>query len=305
MSNLAASFFFDHHGARIDRLPVEVVEFLCPSHDRLEVEAYLIDQLGWVKITIDAHGLSIAFHAVMASFGAIYGCHQFLAQAGIVPIRITYDLDGRIQETYSDVSVARARLVEIAERVAEFFNRPRFSSIEKSPTDLASEVGGAGRALGAALQAWQDSAGRLSVDVKKKLKSARLLDRTMLFDIDPASGRGRFQYVGRGFTHYGSAWRAQAIGRFAEEQPDERYVESTYPSYRKAIDTGRPLYEHVDAGIRAKGQPLRRSRYKVLKTLWRDDAGTAVLMVSSVLTPDIDIPLLEPKAAPERRTCRR
>ena len=67
-------------------------------------------------------------------------------------------------------------------------------------------------------------------------------------------------------------------------------------SCRKAIGSSAPWYAHIDACITMPEQEARRSRYKCLKTPWTNSRGDRVLMITSVLTPDVDIPLV-PRAA--------
>jgi hypothetical protein len=91
---------------------------------------------------------------------------------------------------------------------------------------------------------------------------------------------------------YGERWPHEAIGSSFLDQPDKVYAARAAESCRKAIGSAAPWYAHIDACISMPEQEARRSRYKVLKTPWQRSCGARVLMITSVLTTDVDIPLV-------------
>ena len=199
-------------------------------------------------------------------------------------------------ESYADSGTACAALHVVVQSVINFFHHSPYTSVGKNPASLREENAGESKMLASVLGLWQECSGEITDDVTHRLREIGILPRLMLIGMDSSGSNGQFQYMGSGFTIYGERWPREAIGRNIREQPDQAYTARVAQSCMTAALSSDPRYSHVDACIGTPGQDHRRSRYKCLKTPWTNPRGDRVLMITSVLTPDVDIPLI-PSAA--------
>ncbi len=288
----------DEQGRLCEALP-QVVEMLLDYPDAdFDITAYAVRNLGWIEISLDrpAGRIEAKFRPLTMSFGAVSGLYALLSDPDWTAIRFEYDLFGWMTETYEDSGAACAALHVVVQSVIDFFRHPPYTSVEKNPASLREEDAGGSKMLASVLDLWREHDGRIPMDLTAKLRDIGILPRLMLIVMDSSGPDGRFQYIGSGFTLYGDRWPREAIGRSIHEQPDRAYAEHVAQSCMMAALSSDPKYAHVDACIEMPGQDHRRSRYKCLKTPWTNSRGDRVLMITSVLTPDVDIPLV-PRAA--------
>ncbi len=294
MQDLTERFLIDEQGMRCDALP-GTVEFLldCPGAD-FDIVDYSVRNLGWIEVSTNRKSAKIhaQFRPLTVSFGAVSALYELLSIAPWKAVTLEYDLFGWISETYGDGPSARGRLSYIVQSVVEFLRHPPFTSVEKSPACLYEEDAPESKTLASVLGIWQDCSGRLPEDLTHRIREIGVLPRLVLIDVEPPGSVGRFRYIGSGFTLYGDRWPREAVGRSFREQPDKVYAARVAESCMKTIQSAEPGYSHVDACIGMPEQESRRSRYKCLKTLWQTARGEPVLMITSVLTPDVDIPLV-------------
>ena len=288
----------DEQGRLCEALP-QVVEMLLdyPGAD-FDIIAYAVRNLGWIEISLDrpAGKIEAKFQALTVSFGAVSGLYALLSESDWKTIRFDFDLFGWMTETYEDSGKACAALHVVVQSVIDFFRHPPYTSVEKNPASLREEDAGGSKMLASVLDLWREHDGRIPMDLTAKLRGIGILPRLVMVEADPSTGAGRFQYIGSAFTMYGERWPHEAVGRNFLEQPDKMYAARAAESCRKAIGSSAPWYAHIDACIAMPDQEPRRSRYKCLKTPWTNSRGDRVLMITSVLTPDVDIPLV-PRAA--------
>ena len=288
----------DEQGRLCEAVP-EVVEMLLdyPNAD-FDITAYAVRNLGWIEISLDrpAGRIEAKFRSLTVSFGAVSALYALLSNSDWKTIRFEYDLFGWMTETYQDSGAACAALHVVVQSVIKFFHHPPYTSVEKNPACLREEDAGGSKMLASVLDLWRERSGEIADDVTHRTREIGILPRLMLIGMDSSGSDGRFQYIGSGFTVYGDRWPREAIGRNIHEQPDRAYAARVAESCKMAALGSEPRYTHVDACIGMPGQDLRRSRYKCLKTPWTNSRGDRVLMITSVLTPDVDIPLI-PSAA--------
>ncbi len=288
----------DEQGRLCEGVP-ELIEMLLdyPNAD-FDITAYAVLNLGWIEVSLDrpAGRIEAKFRSLTVSFGAVSALYALLANSDWKTIRFEYDLFGWMTETYEDSGKARTALHVVVKSVIDFFHHPPYTAVEKNPASLHEEDTAASKTLASVLEFWREHGGRIPEDLTPKLRDIGILPRLVLVEADPSEGAGRFQYIGSAFTMYGERWPREAVGRNFLEQPDKTYAARVAESCRKAIGTSAPWYAHIDACIAMPEQEPRRSRYKCLKTPWTDSRGDRVLMITSVLTSDVDIPLV-PRAA--------
>lgn len=280
---------------RCDATP-ELVEMLLdyPESD-FDIADYAIRNLGWVEVHADRDGgeIQLRFRALTVAYEAVLAAHELLSAHDWQNVLLTYDLFGWISESHSDGRAAAHRLTVIVKAVLDFFRHPTYTAKEVGVASLLRDTTPAGRRLASVLGLWRGRSGELPDDLARYMRDGGLLPRVMLIDVESGDAVGRFRYVGHGFTVYGAAWPHEAIGRRIEDQPDTQYGARVKQSCMRAMRTGGPLFEHVDASIAQPGMEPTRSRYKCLKTLWQTARGQNVLMITSVLTPDIEVPLIQ------------
>ena len=291
-------FLIDEQGRLCEAVP-EVVEALLDYPDAdFDIADYAMRNIGWIQISLNQPEGRIAakFRSLTVSFGAISALYALLSNSDWKNIRFDYDLFGWMTETYQDNGKACAALHVIVRSVIEFYYHPPYTSVEKNPALLHEEGAGDSNMLASVLGLWQERSGVIADDLTRQMREIGILPRLMLIGVDSSGSDGRFQYIGSGFTVYGDRWPQEAIGQNIQEQPDKAYAARVAESCMMAALSAEPRYTHVDASIAVPGQDHRRSRYKCLKTPWTNARGDRVLMITSVLTPDVDIPLI-PSAA--------
>ncbi len=284
----------DEQGRLCEALP-KVIEMLLDYPDAdFDITAYAVRNLGWIEISQDraAGRFEAKFRSLTVAFGAVSALYQLLSDPVWTDIRFEHDLFGWMTETYTSGHAASAGLHAIVQNVIDFYHHPPYTVVEKSPTSLHQEDTAASKTLASVLEFWREHGGRIPEDLTPKLRDIGILPRLVLVEADPSEGAGRFQYIGSAFTMYGERWPHEAVGRNFLEQPDKVYAVRAAESCRKAIGSAAPWYAHIDACITMPGQEPRRSRYKCLKTRWQQSCGGQVLMITSVLTTDVDIPLV-------------
>ena len=294
MGDLTERYLIDDRGMRCDALP-ETVAFLLDYRDAdFDIVDYAVRNLGWIDVSTDRESAKIhaRFRTLTVTFGAVSALYELLSTAPWEAVSLEYELFGWISETYEDGPSACARLSYIVQSVVEFLRHPPYTSVEKGAACLYGEDAPDSKMLASVLGYWQDCSGRLPEDLTHKMREIGILPRLMLVDVDSSGSDGRFRYIGSGFTLYGEHWPQDAIGRSIQEQPDRAYAARVTESCMRVAQSSEPGYSHVDACIGVPEQEPRRSRYKCLKTPWRSSRGTQVLMITSVLTPDVDIPLV-------------
>ena len=291
-------FLIDDQGRLCEAVP-KAVEILLDYPDAdFDITDYAVRNIGWIQISLNQReGRVVAkFRSLTVSFGAVSALYALLSNSDWKTIRFDYDLFGWMTETYQDSGKACAALHVIVRSVIEFYHHPPYTSVEKSPALLREEGADGADMLASVLDFWQERSGEISDDLTRRMREIGILPRLMLIGVDSSGTDGRFQYIGAGFTVYGDRWPREAIGQNIQEQPDRAYAARVAGSCMTAARSSGPKYSHVDACIEVPGQDHRRSRYKCLKTPWTNRRGDRVLMITSVLTPDVDIPLI-PSAA--------
>ena len=291
---LPEHLLIDDEGRLCEALP-EVVEMLLDYPDAdFDITAFAIRNLGWIAISQDRHAgrIEVKFRSLIVAFGAVSALYQLLSDPVWTDIRFEHDLFGWMTETYTDGRAASAGLHVIVRSVIDFYHHPPYTVMEKSPASLHEEDTAASKTLVSVLEFWREHGGRIPDDLTPKLRDIGILTRLVMVEADTSEEAGRFQYIGSAFTMYGDRWPHEAIGSTFLNQPDKVYAARAAESCRKAIASSAPWYAHIDACIAMPEQETRRSRYKVLKTKWQRPCGSRVLMITSVLTTDVDIPLV-------------
>ena len=286
-------FLIDDRGRQCDVLPGAVEALLDYPDADFDIIDYAMRNLGWIIVTRSRRFGTIhaKFRPLTTSLEAVGTLYTLVSNPFWKTVTFEYDLFGWITETYEDDRAACSRLAFIVKSVVEFFRHPPYTAVEKSLSCLEVEDASESKMFTSVLDFWQERSGHLPEDLTHKMREIGILPRLILIGVDSSGSDGRFKYIGSGFTIYGEHWPQEAIGRSIQEQPDRAYAARVTESCMRAAQSSEPRYAHVDACIGMPGEDPRRSRYKCLKTPWRC-CGEQYLMVTSVLTPDVDIPLV-------------
>lgn len=254
-----------------------------------------IRKTGWIAVEFDQdrHEIALTFRAMEMAEKAVTAVCALLLIPKLHSVILKYDLHGSQSECLSNGSAASIRIMEIAKSVEDLRRKYEFFASAKDPEFLFQEGGSEAQRLGGLLKVWRESMGVFSATTIPLLREFGLLSRTLLIEPNNGNGQGgKFTYIGRDFTVYGANWPDEGIGMPVEQQFDSGYGAWVSKALAVMRETGHPQYEHVDARIRRPNGEHRRSRYKCLRTYWRDSNNHPIIMTNSLITPNVDIPLI-------------
>lgn len=138
---------------------------------------------------------------------------------------------------------------------------------------------------------WRITSRRFSYDVAQFMVNFGLFDRATL--ARPAEeGTIVWHHLGDKLNMYerdDKAWHLDLVGRPVAQQRDENYGAFVQTAFQRAIVSGEPRLDHVDAVIRNQ-RGSHRSRYDRLILPWTSDHGGSVITTLSYKTdPDLDV----------------
>ena len=249
---------------------------------------------GWIGVDYShaREEIKLTFRAMEMAEHAVTAVCALLLIPRLKSVILKYDFHGWHNEAHPDGASASIRIMEIAKSADELRRKYEFFATAKDPELLFQEDGDEARRLGGLLKVWRDSMGVFNAATIPLLKDFGLLSRTLLIEPVGKTHGSKFTYIGQDFTVYGDTWPHEGIGLPVEQQFDSGYGAWVSKALTVIRETGHPQYEHVDARIRRPNGENRRSRYKCLRTFWRDSNNHPILMTNSLISPNVDIPLL-------------
>ncbi len=253
-----------------------------------------VRKTGWIGVEFDRdrQEILLTFRAMEMAEQAVTAVCALLLIPSLNRVILKYDFIGTKSECLSNGSAASMRLMEIAKSAEELRLQYEFFASAKDPNLLFKREETDARRLGALLKVWRESMGIFNENTVPLLKEFGLLSRTLLIEPTGQGHAGKFTFIGQDFTVYGANWPEEGIGMPVDQQFDSGYGVWVAKALAVIRETGHPQYEHVDARIRRPNGEQRRSRYKCLRTFWRDSNNHPILMTNSLITPNVDIPLL-------------
>ncbi len=253
-----------------------------------------VRKTGWIAVQYkrDSQEIRLTFRAMEMTEQAVTAVCALLLIPRLNAVVLEYDFHGSQSEFHPDGSTASMRVMDIARSAEELRRKYEFFASAKDPEVLLREGDLEARRLGGLLKVWRESMGVFSETTIPLLKELGLLSRTLLIEPIGSSQSSKFTYIGKDFTVYGADWPEEGVGTPVEQQFDSGYGAWVAKALTVMRETGHPQYEHIDARIRRPNGEQRRSRYKCLRTFWRDSNNHPVLMTNSLITPHVDIPLL-------------
>lgn len=287
------SFLITNQGKRCRALQHDVERLIDYPRAEFDIIEYAMRNMGWIRVdySLERQQIVLTFKALAVTEEALTAACTLLLVPKLSMVILKYDFYGWLEETYPDGSAAGIRIMEIAQSAAQARRQTEFFAVAKDPDALLQEPDAESQRLGDLLRVWQTTRGRFTPKTIPLLEQLNLLSRTLLIEPDGETKCGKFTFIGSGFTVYGENWPQEGIGVSVEEQFDSGYGQWVAKALRVIRETGIPQYEHVDARIRTPSGAAQRSRYKCLRTLWRDENSYPIMMTTSVITQDVDIPL--------------
>jgi hypothetical protein len=284
----------DHQGRFLpaDRSGLET-ELAYPYSD-FDIFEFAIRQAGWLELRCepDETQAHLRFDCFSLADKALTAAGAFLLKPKLNDVSFRYHLCGEQFERFTDGIQASRRLLRLWKISCTALRPPTVICQARDANDLHAQKHPAAKRLSRLLDLWREKNGVFDQDIVPFLRRHELLDRTLL--IEPASNGEDvvFTFIGRGFTLYGPDWPQTGIGQAVNRQPDPSYGQWAAKSAAVIMASGVPQFEEISARIRTPHGWPRRSRYKCLRLLWQTTAGHPVVMTTSLLTPDVDVPLV-------------
>ncbi len=255
---------------------------------------HAVREKGWIGVDFSEarEEIKLTFRAMDMAEEAVTAACALLLIPKLKSVVLKYHFHGWTFEKHLDGSSASLRVMEIAQSAEQLRRRSEFFAAAKDPEVLFREEDNEAQRLGKLLRTWRDSTGVFNDTTIPLLREFGLLSRTLLIEPVNDNGSGKFTFIGDDFTVYGRSWPQEGIGQPVEQQFDSGYGVWVAKALAVMRESGLPQYEHVDARIRRPNGEYRRSRYKCLRTLWRDSNNHPILMTNSLITQNVDIPLM-------------
>ncbi|WP_282608316.1 hypothetical protein [Pelagibius sp. Alg239-R121] len=255
---------------------------------------HAVREKGWIGVdySVSRAEIKLTFRAMEMADEAVTAVCALLLIPKLKTVVLKYEFHGWHDERLTDGASASMRIMEIAQSAEQLRRKYEFFASAKDPYILFSERGAEARRLSNLLKVWRESMGVFNATTIPLLREFGLLSRTLLIEPANKNDSGKFTFIGNDFTVYGTAWPHEGIGLPVEQQFDSGYGAWVAKALAVMRQTGLPQYEHIDARIRRPTGENRRSRYKCLRTFWRDENNHPILMTNSLISANVDIPLL-------------
>ncbi|WP_343564768.1 hypothetical protein [Kiloniella sp. b19] len=259
----------------------------------------LIEKLGWIAVergldqnsSVPREVLNFTFHSCLLTEESITAMTSVVMLA-TGAVRLTYydGLKWRM-ENYHESIGAVARILPLYRESMEAMGREHYIALDKNAQELLTDRG----PLSLVMQLWANTSGLLSESVLESFRRIGVLNRSVFIQPDAGYSEPKFVHIGSEIGVYGPEWPHIAVGHPVHEQPDPEYGTWVREAYRQVMETRRPQYLHVDACMTMKDGNRCHNRYRCLRLPWKSETGDLILMGTSVITPNVDIPFVTPK----------
>jgi hypothetical protein len=263
-------------------------QFGYPEPD-FDLCGYAIRNLGCVSVVLEHRIILLQYRPAMTGVRARASLTSFLNGAGAAAqVIIVFYLGGWTKEFLRSGRDAAIRIGQIDLAAQSETRRTPFIM---APRRFEELLDGPRKALSEIIDLWRDSEHRLQPWAGEVVAKA-VGGRGLVVAANTDGSRLIIRHCGDGFGFYQDRrFYAQAIGRDVTEQPDAAYGIWLAETYREILTEMRPQLADVDAIVRQPGGEPHRSRYRRLILPWRDTDNQPVLTVTSLLVPNIDVPL--------------
>lgn len=252
-----------------------------------DLAGYAVRNLGYVWLMVENNVTFLQFRAGSVGGATLGSLKPYLMNAAPAkPVGLVYFASGWMEEVYTEPHSLHRRVVALAAlrepRIRDLFMR---EASQPEPWAQQQQSG-----LSQLYALWRDNGGRIGPVVQDFLHRSGLEQRTVFAEQRDQAGLCVVA-SGGGFSIYDSFPMHQLIGRPLSEQPDLAYGQWVAQAYADCRDAAAPLVDDIDAIVEAPGHDPRRRRYQRLILPWRDNEGSMIITGSSLMKPDMAIPL--------------
>jgi hypothetical protein len=271
----------DDHGALYDASRAEVRERLGRRGDTLNIIAGAVRKLRWVGLVHHASSIEIHLRSTSPAPQALQVAIDLLMGTLTREVVVVHCGKAWIRERFPSPAEAVLRIEELTASATS--RKP--AAFRATPRALQDLWRDGNRSLIMALQQFQMRLG--SID----LADARILSRHtsmgMTGVIERAHGSGELiiRSVSPLMRFYRAKDRPALEGREFRHQPNRDYCDWISQSYSRAIESGQPLVEDVDAVIRGPDGRALQTSYRRLVAPYRTQKSSHILLATSELIP--------------------
>lgn len=248
--------------------------------------AHAVRHLGYVEMAPLRSGLQVRLRPVLVSGAAAAQLFFSLADAKptkVVIVRFDDDLDVWRHEICGHWRKAFDRIQGL---VFGRENTPAYVANELGPGRLADPESGNLRAL---MDLWRFRGGRIDDSVIEAMRRLGVYGYSMVAEKAARSDRMVFRHHGANIRLYDSKWKATAIGRDIEDQPDKVYAARVSANFRRCATGGQPLFHRCEAIVKRDGKTTLQLAYRRLTLPWRTADGATAVSTSSAVEQHLEI----------------
>lgn len=253
-----------------------------------DLGAYAARNLGYVWVAPQDDATLLQFRAGMISMASVDALTPYLQKslAAGKPVGLVFFASGWIEEAHTEIEPLVERLKDLSD-----YNEPHIRDLFiRQPHQPRDWLRDGQHELAGLFALWRAVGGLYSEPIETYLRRTGLVKRTVVLATSGAVDM-HVLYGGPGFAVYDSFSFEQTVGRSIADQPDKAYGRWVADSYRACCTTGDPQIDDIDAIVEQPGHDPRRRRYQRLILRWQRPNGQMILTGSSILQPNICIPL--------------
>lgn len=253
-----------------------------------DLAAYAARNLGYVWVAPEDNATFLQFRAGMISRASIDALRPYLLKSlkSAKPVGLVFFASGWIEEAYTEIEPLIARLEDMSD-----FNEPHIRDLfVRQPHQPREWLRSSQDELAGLFTLWRSLGGIYSEPIESYLQRTGLGTRTVVLTTVGENDM-RVVYGGGGFSVYDTFSFEQTVGRSIADQPDKAYGRWVAQSYLACRQSDEPQIDDIDAIVEQPGHDPRRRRYQRLILRWQRPNGQTILTGSSVLKPNISIPL--------------
>lgn len=210
-----------------------------------DIRNVLIDNLGFIGVSLRHHGIAIRFRPRTVSKAALGTLLYCIARCGPERVCLSFPLDGRQgHEIHPSAHAALLRMEALIALELGSSAKPLFLAYTGTLSDLDRSVLG----FGPLLDHWRTTGGMFDHGAYRPLLARFAGERYVLFEACPGGLGFVIARTGEGLQVPDPSRRALTGSRL-ENIADRAYAQWVARFYRAALDSREPRYDHIRALI--------------------------------------------------------
>lgn len=250
------------------------------SDPDFDMAGYAVRNLGFIEVEGDADSIQLRLRPSTIDPKALAALFYLLSDTTPRRVVLGYFINAWGYEICPGNEKVFVRIEELVQDAARRRSDGAYLSTRKDPAGL---VDSRDTLLSFLFAKWRASFGVFHDSMMDDLATLGLLDRTLIVDYYGGSDILIIKNWGKGLRFFGSDWTTKAPGHSMENQPDRDYAAWVARGYREAVQAKGPIFEQIDAVIRAQANSPTRREYERLILPWRTPHGDVVLTGTSML----------------------